>query len=41
MSGSFLGYPDKSVLDCLQPFHLRRVDVLENGIAVIEFGMSN
>jgi len=41
MFGSFRDCADKSVLNCLQAFHLTRVDALEKGIAVIELGMVN
>ena len=36
-----LGFGDlgrERVLDCLQAFHLRTVDVIEKGIPVVEFG---
>jgi len=36
MFGSFRGW-----INCLQAFHLKRVDAVENGIAVIELGMNN
>ena len=39
MFGSFRDYAVKSVLDCLQAFHLRRVDAVEKGTAVIELGI--
>ena len=41
MFGSFLNCAGKSVLNCLQAFHLTRVDAVEKGIAVIELGMDN
>ena len=41
MFGSFCDCTGNSVLDCLQAFHLRRVDAVEKGIAVVEFGMDN
>ena len=31
----------ESVLDCLQAFYLERVDIVEKGIAIVEFGMDN
>jgi len=34
MFGSFRDIAGKSVLDCLQAFHLRRVDPVEKGTAV-------
>jgi len=37
--GGFRECAVKSVLDCLQAFHLRRVDAVENGIAVIKLVM--
>ena len=36
MFGSFRGCAGWSVLNCLQAFHLTRVDAVEKGIAVIE-----
>ena len=39
--GSFDECAGESILDCLQAFDLRRVDVIKNGIAVVEFGMNN
>jgi len=39
--GSFRDSAGKSVLNCLQTFHLTRVDAVEKGIAVIELGMDN
>ena len=39
--GSFRDCADKSVLDCLQAFHLRRADAKEKEIAVIELAMNN
>ena len=41
MFGSFCDCASKSVLDCLQAFHLRSVDAVEKGIAVIELRMDN
>src|SRR6218665_3535128 len=41
MFGSYSDCAGKSVLNCLQAFHWRRVDALEKGIAVIELGMDN
>jgi len=40
--GSFRDCEGESVLDCLQAFHLRRVDVVEKGITVglVELGMN-
>ena len=40
MFESFGDYTSESVLDCLQIFHLRRVNVVENWITVIELGMN-
>jgi len=39
--GSFGDCAGERILDCLQAFDLRRVDVVKNGIAVVEFGMNN
>ena len=39
--GSFGDCAGESVLDCLQAFDLRRVDVVKDGITVVEFGMNN
>ena len=39
--GSFGYCTCESVLDCLQAFYLGRVDVVEKGIAIVEFGMDN
>ena len=36
MFGSFRDCAGKSVLDCLQAFHLRRADGVEERIVVIE-----
>ena len=42
LCGSFPNCAGKSVLNyCLQAFHLRRVDAVEKGIAVIELGKNN
>src|SRR6218665_2287640 len=41
MFGSFRDCAGKSVLNCLQVFHLTRVDAVEKGIAVIKLGMNN
>ena len=41
MFRSFGDCAGKSVLDCLQAFDLRRVDVVKDGITVVEFGMNN
>jgi len=41
MVGSFNGCAGRNVLDCLQTFHLRRIDAVEKGVAVIELGISN
>jgi len=41
MFESFRDCADKSILDCLQHQHLRIVDGVEEGIAVIEQGMNN
>ena len=37
----FLDCAGKSVLDCLQAFHLRRLDDVEKGSPVIDLGMDN
>ena len=41
MFGSFRDCAGKSVLNCLQAFHLTRVDAVEKAIAVNKFGMDN
>jgi len=41
MLGSFRDCAGKSVLNCLQAFHLTRVDAVEKGIAVVELIMDN
>ena len=38
---SFRDYTGKSVLNCLQAFHVTRVDAVEKETAVIELGMDN
>ena len=39
--GSFRDCAGKSVLNCLQVFHLRRVGAIEKGVAEIDLGMDN
>ena len=39
--GSFGDCTGEGILDNLQAFYLGRVDVVEEGIAVIKFGMNN
>ena len=41
MYGSFRDCTDKSVLNCLHAFTMRRVDAVEKGFAIIEFGMDD
>ena len=39
MFGSFRDCADKSFLNCLQAFNLRRIDAVEKRVVVIELGM--
>ena len=39
--GNFHDCAGKSIPNCLQAFHLTRVDAVEKGIAVLKFGIVN
>ena len=41
MFGCFRDCAGKSVLNCLQAFHLRRVDAVEKGVAAVKLGMDD
>lgn len=40
-SGSFGDCAGEVVLNCLPSFHLKKVDVVEKGVTLVEVGMSN
>ena len=39
--GSFDDCAGESIMNCLQAFHLRRVDVVKEWATVVEFGMNS